>query len=109
MLLLPSGERVPFFFLSKLINPGPMTYLQSIRSGGLSEDSHTSQAYKNMAPHYAWQLAELVGKQIQAVNAVVTPPSHRDDARVFVDEIIARTGAIDLSTGFSRKRNGKSC
>jgi hypothetical protein len=102
-LELPTGETVGFVFLRKYPNLDHMIYLQGVRSGGLDDTSLVAQAYKNMAPIYAGQLAGVVGNLEPRFDAVVAPPSKRSDIDVYRNAVVERTGARDLTSGFSRK------
>jgi hypothetical protein len=101
-LKLPNGESVPLFFLRKWPNLGPLIYLQSVRSGRLNEDSLVSQECKAMAPTYANHLVAAFGNT-SSFDAVVSPPSGRDDAQVYRLALANKFAARDLTKGFSRK------
>ena len=101
-LKLPNAESVPLFFLRKWNNLGPMIYLQSVRSGRLSKDLLLPQEYKTMAPIYANHLVAAFGNT-STFDAVVSPPSGRDDAQVYRLALLTKFAARDLTKGFSRK------
>lgn len=108
MLELPSGETVRFVYLRKFPNLDDMIYLQSARSGLLDDSSITAQGYRNMAPHYARQLADAIASCGLAFDAVVVAPSQRQDVAPYIAEISDRMGLPDLSAGFARRGNVKA-
>lgn len=101
-LTLPTGETVKFVFLRKLSDLGDMIYLQSIRSGGIKDDSPIATAYRNMAWLFASRLAAQVQNGAQ-FDAVVSPPSKRADADIYRETILRQAEVPDLTGGFSRK------
>ncbi|WP_287255648.1 phosphoribosyltransferase [Mesorhizobium sp.] len=99
---LPTTEQMPIYFLAKWPELGNLLYLQCIRSGGCTEESAPAVYYRSMAWKYFAMLASTVHSSGVQYDALVTPPSSRDDA-VPYKEMLAKTGALDLSDRFSRE------
>jgi uracil phosphoribosyltransferase len=98
---LPSNQIIDRVFGVEHPNGGSR-YLNGVRMGIVKEDSSLADAYHSQKKRYAEQLATEVVSVIAAPDAVVKPPSRRDDADVYLDAIVQLTGARTLG-GFSRK------
>jgi predicted amidophosphoribosyltransferase len=72
------------------------------------EESHQAKLYHSQKSNYASQLAiEVLGLGLN-FDAVVMPPSSRQDAAVYKAEILNRTTLTDLTGSFSGNHQVKS-
>ena len=102
---LPTDERISLAYLRRWPRLGDMIYLQGVRSGRLPENSLTARQYRAMVPFYATRLANLAtGNDAPRFDATVSPPSARDDANPYRNEVLGRRqGLLDLTSRFSRR------
>lgn len=100
---LPIGQMVRLVYLERLPNSSPLNYLQLVRSQQQIHAPDLVTAYRNMVGFYARKLSSTVTTAEIPFDAVVSPPSSRDDATPYREAIVGNSDICDLTTGFSRK------
>jgi len=104
--VLPTEETVTLLCVGCGAHPH-LIYLHSVRRGKATEDQR--QQYENMRQTYANQLAATVAAAVPDADALITPPSSRDDVKPYRDAILKRLPKlIDLSEGVSREGKVKA-
>ena len=100
---LPTGERVTLIYGAK--HPGKgTTYLNAVRMGPVDEESGVAREYHSMENIYGEMLAAAVAQKASDFDAVVSPPSSRQDADPYRRAVLRRNKlAADLTNNFSRK------
>jgi hypothetical protein len=99
---LPTGETVSLIYGAK--HPGKgTTYLNAVRMGPVDEQSGMAVEYHGMARAYSWELAAQVKDEVPDFDAVVSPPSSRQDAHPYREAVLRERSARDLTPNFSRK------
>ncbi|MFG1201770.1 phosphoribosyltransferase [Xanthobacter aminoxidans] len=91
-------------------HPGSGTvYLQSVRMRKVDEQSGVALCYRSLLSNNAGRLAALVRDQVPEIDAVVSPPSSRQDAVPYREAILRdRPGTPDLSGDFTRAGKTKA-
>lgn len=98
---LPTGETVKRIYGVR--HPGEgTTYLNAVRATKVDEASGMASEYRAMKPFYGRRLAEEVKRETPDFDAVLSPPSNRQDAVPYRDGILSDTKARDLTGNFSR-------
>ena len=98
---LPNGRTVLRVFGVRHPGDGSV-YLNGVRMGAVKEKDTIAIEYHNMKQIYALRLANEVANMGATFDAVVTPPSSRDDVNVYRNAILRHICARELS-GFTRK------
>jgi ABC-type uncharacterized transport system ATPase subunit len=104
---LPTGELVTVIYGVKYPAKGT-TYLQGMRSGRITEEHPEAREYHGMEKVYADQLAAAVAAEITEADAIVSPPSSREDAKPFREAILRKVNTTPLGGTFSRKEKRKA-
>lgn len=102
--LLDGCPEVNLYYFREYKFAGDIQYLQSIRSGAITEESLIALSYKAMAQFYASRLAAMVGG---SYDAIVMAPSSRNDAEPYF-EALKQTAAIDCTSRFSRTNTARA-
>jgi hypothetical protein len=103
---LPNGRIVLRIYGVRHPGPGSQ-YLNGVRMGLVKEDSAIAIAYHNQKALFAQVLAREIEKEGVSFDALVFPPSSRDDIDVYRLAILDRMPARVLS-GFTRKGKVKA-
>ncbi len=82
--LLDGCPEVNLYYFREYKFAGDIQYLQSIRSGAITEESLIALSYKAMAQFYASRLAAMVGG---SYDAIVMAPSSRNDAEPYFEAL----------------------
>jgi hypothetical protein len=103
---LPNGRTVLRIYEVRPPGPGSQ-YLNGVRMGLVKEDSLIATAYHNQKQLFAQSLATQIIKAGVSFDALVSPPSSRDDIDVYRSAVLDRIPARVL-TGFTRKGKVKA-
>ena len=103
---LPNGRIVLRIYGVRHPGPGSQ-YLNWVRMGLVKEGSATAIAYHNQKSFFAQCLAREIEKEGISFDALVSPPSSRDDIDVYRSAILDRVPARVLS-GFTRRGKFKA-
>lgn len=103
LLSLPNSVIVQLVYLRRLPNLGDMIHLHAVRSPRAPAAPSTETSYKAMAPFYSTRLANELRTVVGKIDAVVSPPSSRNDAEIYRNRILETLPAVDLTPRFSRK------
>jgi hypothetical protein len=103
---LPTGAKVTLIYGAQ--HPGRGTgFLQGVRTGIYNDSSVEALANRNMLWVYQRDLAALVGQELPSFDAIVSPPSCRQDADPYRSAIAEGQKAMDLTPFFTRKNKYK--
>lgn len=103
---LSSGEIVPRIYGAA--HPGKGTvYLHGVRIKKIDDSSDLAMCYHAMANTYAYILGKEVHSEILEFDAVMSPPSSRNDTKPYREAIAPNRNVVDLSRNFTRKGSVK--
>ncbi|MDW9788519.1 hypothetical protein GOB29_28740 [Sinorhizobium meliloti] len=105
---LPTGEEIDT--LNVIGHGGTVSnYYNGIRRGWISEDSNTAEDYRRLLPKLVSSIVAEIEKAGIEFDAIVAPPSSRQDTEPFKQAVMARwPKARDLSPSFKRHGVAKS-
>jgi hypothetical protein len=104
---LPTGEKVSLIYGAQ--HPGRGTsFPQGVRAGAYDDNSAEALAHRNMLWVYQRDLTALVRQELPSFDAIVTPPSCRQDADPYRSAIAEDQNAMDLTSGFTRLNKYKA-
>lgn len=101
-LKLPTGEEINT--INVVGHGGKVSsYYNGIRRGWINEDSNIATEYRSLLPKLVAEIVAEIEKAGSEFDAIVIPPSSRQDAEPFKQAVMARwPKARDLSPCFER-------
>jgi predicted amidophosphoribosyltransferase len=105
-LTLPTGEKVRLIYGAKHPEKGT-AYLNAVRMGLVDKLANLAAEYRGMEKIYALRLAAQIKAETIAFDAVVSPPSSREDATPYREAVLQVGRAQDRTANFSRKNKVK--